>query len=178
MYEDCIIKKQIITPIECQELSEYFAKREKDFTSIGVKGYGKNRKQFLTIDMQGNKTEWFEKVCEYQTRIAKSFNINEFENGYSWVSLFFPPCDLPMHVDPPIKDFVRLIALLQKPEVGGDVIICKTKYKNEMIIPLEIGDVYRLPAHKYYHSVSFFNEGKPRIAMGFDFKVKGNLCLD
>ena len=90
----------------------------------------------------------------------------------NWVSIFYPPCDLPLHVDPPVKNWVRLIALLQKPETGAEIKICEKKYENERIIPLEVGDIYQLPADKYYHGVSFFSKGIPRVVMGFDFKIK------
>jgi hypothetical protein len=166
MYEDCIVKKQVFTLEECQEMSEKFLEQIKvcEF-SKGIKGYGANRRQFSVSEI----------IC--QEKMRKFFELTGCEIERNWVSVFYPPCDLPLHVDPPVKNWIRLIALLQKPETGANVIICKKKFENEKIIPLEVGDVYQLPADKYYHGVSFFDKGVPRVIMGFDFKIKETTCL-
>ena len=167
MYEDCIVKNVISTE-QCRELAAFFLTNSA-FAKRGIRGkYSSNRLTLLCIDYANNRTEWFDKISDLRDRAASVFNVCGHE-CFSWVSLFLPPCELPLHVDTPVKNRIRLIVLLQRPQTGGDVVLSQHEHGEKVVLPLEVGAAYNLPAHKYFHGISFFDCGPPRVAVGLDY---------
>lgn len=170
------VKEQIITPDECKNLASFFLEQSKvkkcKNLACGTRGTGPNRLRILTVDLQNRRTEWFPYVEEYQKRLADAFDIQNWSDSYSWISIMVPIVDLPSHVDPPTKDRIRIIAILQKPEVGGEIFLSHKEFSEKTILPLQVGDAYDLPAHKFYHGISMIEQNQvPRIVMGFDYNL-------
>lgn len=176
MYEECIVKKNVLSLEESQELASFFFEKSKTCNPAKcIRGrYCENRLTFLAVDYLDKRTKWFEKVADLRTRVAAAFDFSdtEYDESLTWISIFNPPCKLPLHVDPPVKNRIRLILLLQKPIAGGEVMLSQSEYGETTLLPLEAGDAYLLPAHKYFHGVTFFDSEPSRIAIGLDYKIK------
>ena len=174
MYEDCIIKKNVLAQNECNDLAEKLIELSKqDNAKKVMRGYAYNRHQIPAITYFNNKrTSLYPLLAPYRERLAEVFNLKNID-GLSLGQVFDAPCDLPMHVDPPVINYTRLIALLRKPPTGGDVVLSEKAFSPKTILALEVGDVYLLPAHKYFHGVTFFQEGH-RVTLGFDYKKETN----
>jgi hypothetical protein len=167
MYED-VIKKSFLGQSECEELSKQFI--DLSYTKAAIKGFrinGKNRNQLIGITYNGKRTELYSLLAPYRERLSQLFHLRN-SDSLSLAQVFHSPCELPIHIDPAIHDRIRLIVLIKKPPIGGDIVLSEKAFSSTTIFPLEIGEVYQLPAHKYFHGVTFFNEGT-RVTLNFDY---------